>query len=214
MRTIIINGSPKGNSKKCNSMFFAREFVRNMENPCEIQCVANQDAKELAQYIKPFDTVLFILPLYIHAMPGILMDFIEFLEPTKDKSKSMGFIVQAGFIETSQERFLKAYFEGLTARLNYRYLGTVAKGEAAGIYMYPKMFKKVFRQLNRLGVEFERNHAFDRDIVKKMEKPYKLSKPMLILLTIVDKFGLANIGWHKKLKENNAFDKRLEKPFL
>lgn len=195
-------------------MFFAREFVRNMEEPCEIQCVGSRDAKELAEYVKQFDTILFILPLYIHAMPGILMDFIEVLEPATDKNKNMGFIVQAGFIETSQERFLKAYFEELTAQLNYRYLGTVAKGEAAGIYMYPKMFKKVFRLMNRLGVEFEKKHTFNREIIRKLEKPYKLSKPMLLLLNIVEKVGLANIGWHKKLKENNAFYKRLYKPFL
>ena len=97
----------------------------------------------------------------------------------------MGFIVQGGFIETAQERFLKAYFEDLTKRLNYRYLGTVAKGESAGVCMFPKMFKKLFKLLNQLGTEFEKQHAFDPEIVTKMEKPYELSKRMLFLLKMV-----------------------------
>lgn len=51
MSTIILNGSPKGNSKNSNSQIFAEEFVRNMKNPCEIKCIANVDFKELAQYV-------------------------------------------------------------------------------------------------------------------------------------------------------------------
>jgi len=126
----------------------------------------------------------------------------------------MGFIVQGGFIETAQERFLKAYFEDLTKRLNYRYLGTVAKGESAGVCMFPKMFKKLFKLLNQLGAEFEKQHAFDPEIVTKIEKTYVLSKRMLFLLKMIHPSKLDNIGWHKKLKENGAFDKRLDKPFL
>lgn len=214
MNTIILNGSPKGNSSNSNSKIFAEQFVSKMKNPCEIRCIANSDPEELAKYVKDFDAIIIIMPLYIHAMPGIVMKFIEKLEPAETEGKNLGFIIQAGFIETSQERFVERYFADLARRLNYNYLGTVSKGEAAGIYMYPKMFKKVLKAVADLGAAYEESHAFDKEIAKTLGKPYDLSKSMLRLLRLVSKLGLANIGWHKFLKKNNAMDKRLDTPFL
>ena len=214
MNTIILNGSPKGNSKNSNSRIFAQEFVRNMKNPCEITCIAGADHKELAQYVQGFDTIIFILPLYIHAMPGIMMKFIENIEPTTDEDKSIGFIVQARFMETAQHKYVEPYFADLAKQLNYRYLGTVSKGEAAAIYMFPKMFKKVLKAVADLGTAYEQTHAFDQVLVKKLGKPYDLPKFTLAILKIVDKIGLGNMGWHKMLKQNNAMANRLDKPFL
>ena len=214
MNKIILNGSPKGNSKKSNSRIFAKEFVKNMKSPCKIKCIAKNDPKELAQDVEKFDTIIIILPLYIHAMPGIVMKFIEELKPTTTEGKYIGFLVQAGFIETAQHKFLERYFEDLAKQLNYKYLGTVSKGEAAGIYMFPKMFKKVLKLISDLGVEYEKTHAFDKEIVNKLAQPYELSKFKLWFLRLVNIVGLGNVGWYKVLWENNALDKRLDKPFL
>jgi multimeric flavodoxin WrbA len=214
MNTIIINGSPKGNAKNSNSRIYAEEFVRNMQNPPEIRCLAGADYRQLAQYIQDFDTVIFIMPLYIHAMPGIVMKFIEVMEPLQTGHKYMGFIVQAGFMETSQHRYLEPYLADLTQQLGYTYLGTVSKGEAAGTYMYPHMFKKVFALLNDLGTAYEQTHAFDSDIVEKLSEPYELSGFKLGFLNLVTWLGLMNIGWHTKLRKNNAMKRRLDKPFL
>ena len=68
--------------------------------------------------------------------------------------------------------------------------------------------------MNQLGIELEKQYAFDPEIGAKLEKPYELSKSLLFLLKIVHLLKLDNIGWHKKLKENGAFDKSLDKPFL
>lgn len=214
MNTIILNGSPKANSKESNTRIFAETFVRNMKNPCEIKRIAMEDPEELAEYIKGFDTTILIMPLYIHAMPGTVMKFIEKLKPVAGEGKSIGFIIQAGFMETAQERFVARYFMDLAAQLNYNYLGTVSKGEAAGIYMYPKMFKKVLKSVAALGAAYEKTHAFDADIVKKLGTPYVIPKSTLRLLWFAGKLGLDNIGWHRELKKNNAFDKRLDRPYL
>lgn len=214
MKTLILNGSPKGSSKNSNSQIFAEEFIRNMKNPCEIKCIAKEDKKELKNYVKNYDALIFILPLYVHAMPGIVMKFIEEMETSTSEGKYLGFIIQAGFLETSQERFIERYFANLAKQLNYNYLGTVSKGEAAGTYMFPKMFKKVFKLLNDLGVEYEKTHTFNMDIVKKLGKPYEISKFQLALLNSLVLIGLDKIGWHKFLRENNALDKRLDKPYL
>lgn len=213
MKTIILNGSPKGNSKKSNSWLFAKEFVKYIKKPCEIRSIAQEDFEELAQYVTGFDSIIMILPLYIHAMPGIVMKFIEKLQPAAAGGKYIGFIVQAGFIETAQHKYVERYFESLAKQLNYNYLGTVSKGEAAAIYMYPKMFKKVLKLVADLGKKYEEEHVFDEEIVEKLAKPYELSKFKVWLLELVNKVGLGNIGWHKALKSNNALDKRLDRPF-
>lgn len=214
MNTIILNGSPKGNSKNSNTRIFTEEFVRNMKNPCEIKCISNSDPKELSKYVQGFDTIIIMLPLYIHAMPGIVMKFIERLEPATIEVKSIGFFVQAGFIETAQERFAERYFADLAKQLNYNYLGTVSKGGAAGIYMFPKMFRKVLKLTADLGMAYEEIHDFDKHIVKRLGKPYELSKFQLWVLELSNKVGLNNVCWHKMLRQNNALDKRLDRPFL
>jgi hypothetical protein len=213
MNTIILNGSPKLNPAESNTRIIAEAFIRNMENPIEIKRIAKESTEVLAKYVKNFDTIILIMPLYIHAMPGIVMKFIESLEPADKEGKSIGFIIQAGFMETAQERFVERYFENLSRQLNYKYLGTVSKGEAAAIYMYPKMFKKVLKLFSELGVEFEKSQSFDKDMVKKISTPYEIPKSTLRLLRLVNKLGLANIGWNNELKKNNAYNKRLARPF-
>lgn len=214
MKTIIINGSPKGNTQKSNTRIICREFVRNMKSPCKIKCICNSDSLELARYVEEFDTIIIVMPLYIHAMPGSLMEFIECLTPSTVEGRSLGFIIQAGFIETEQEKYVERYFEVLSKHLNYKYLGTVSKGEAAGIYMFPKMFKKVLKRFNELGRIYEETHTFDKKIVEQLGKPYRLSKSQIKLNQFLCDTGLNNIGWHRVLKRNNAFNKRLDRPYL
>ncbi|NCB42096.1 MAG: NAD(P)H dehydrogenase [Clostridia bacterium] len=213
MKTIILNGSPKGDSATCNSRIFAQTFVSRMKNPCEVKCIAGEDSHALAKYIEDFDALIIVLPLYIHAMPGIVMKLIEAMQPAKEEGKHIGFIIQAGFMETSQERFVAHYFADLARQLNYNYLGTVSKGQAAALYMYPKMFKKVLKLVADLGVVYEQTHSFDKAIAEKLGAPYDLSKGQLRLLNLANKTGLDNMFWHKILKQNNAFDKRLDRPF-
>lgn len=214
MKTLIINASPKGNAKNCNSRIISEKFVSGMTNPCEIRCIANEDMEKMALYMESFDTVIFVLPLYIHAMPGIMMEFIEHMQPAKHEGKSLGFIVQAGYIETSQHKYVERYFELLAKQLNYNYLGTVSKGEAAAIYMFPKMFKKVLKRFYELGVSFEKTGTFDKEIVAEFKSPYELTKFQAKKIQFFCDIGLNNIGWHSKLKKNNAFDKRLDTPFV
>ena len=49
------------------------------------------------------------------------MKFIEELEAATTEGKYIGFIIQAGFIETAQHKFLERYFEDMVEQLNYNY---------------------------------------------------------------------------------------------
>lgn len=214
MKTIILNGSPKKNTNISNTRIFAEAFVSKMENPCDIKSILRSDPKKLSQYVKNFDNIIFVIPLYIHAMPGIVMKLIEELEPAVSAGKSMGFIVQAGFIETAQHDYLEPYFAKLAEDLNYRYLGTVSKGQAAAVYTMPKMFGKVLRLVADLGKEYERSGTFDKKIVKILGVPHTIPKNQLYILNAINFFRFDNFFWNRELKKNNAFEKRYDRPFL
>lgn len=213
MRTLIINGSPK--SKNGNTEIFIKKFVKEMKTPYEICYVAKEDSLRIAKYVKEFDTIIMVMPLYVHAMPGIVMKLIECMEPASDVGKTMGFIVQSGFMESSQSKYLERYLSALTKNLNYTYLGTVIRGGSAGIYMMPKkMNKKLFEQLSTLGECFETNGTFNIETVKEMAKPNKLSKGKSKLMQFLSRIGLGDsMFWNMMLKKNNAHNRRLDKPF-
>lgn len=214
MRTLIINGSPKG--KKGNTEIFIQRFVKEMKNPYEICYAARVGRLEIDKYVKEFDTVILAMPLYVHAMPGIVMKMIECMEPTSDDGKAMGFIVQSGFMESSQSKYLERYLSALTRNLNYNYLGTVIRGGAAGTSMMPdQMNKKLFKQLGMLGQYFDKNGSFNIEIVKELAKPNRLSSCKSRMLQFLGRLGLGDtMFWNMMLKENNAFDKRFDKPFV
>jgi len=214
MSTIIINGSPKGQNG--NSEIFIKHFISGMKSPCEIRYIITEDHKTLAQYVKDFNTIIFVLPLYIHSMPGVTMRFIEWLEPAEpSENKSIGFILQGGFPESNQYKYAERYFASLSKELNRTYLGTAIKGNSAGIYMMPSfMTKKLFNSLKQLGEIYEQTHSFDKTIIEDFKKPYKLKGFELAKMKFAAKLGLNKVFWDKFLKENGAYDKNFDKPFL
>lgn len=213
MRTLVINGSPK--AKTGNTEVFIKQFTKGMKSPCEICYAAKADRLQLAEYMKQFDTVLVAMPLYIHAMPGIVMKLIECLEPSSDGGKAMGFIVQSGFMESAQSKYLERYLSALTKRLNYTYLGTVIKGGSAGTYMMPeRMNEKLFKQLRMLGEHFAINGSFHTEVKGELAKPMGLSKGRSRLLQFLSRLGLGDtIFWNMMLKNNNALNRTFDKPF-
>ena len=214
MSLLIINGSPKG--KNGNTEIFMNKFLQEIKTPYEISYAVKEDSIEIANYMKAFDTIIVVMPLYVHAMPGIVMKIIECMKPTSDSGKTIGFIVQSGFMESSQSKYLESYLSALTKRLNYVYLGTVIRGGSAGTYMMPeKMNEKLYSQLKILGEHFETKGSFHEETVKKLAKPYKLSKAKCKVLQSQSKIGLGDtMFWNMMLKQNKAYDKRFDKPFV
>ncbi len=48
MKTILLNGSPKGNVQSSGSYFLAKAFASGMKEPCEIRSVYKEDRWESA----------------------------------------------------------------------------------------------------------------------------------------------------------------------
>lgn len=213
MKTLIINGSPRG--KIGNTEIFIEKFIGKRKDFYHVCYAAKEESLNVAKYIKEFDTVLIFMPLYVHAMPGLMMKVIECMEPSLNIGEKMGFIVQSGFMESFQAEYLQRYLTSLTKNLNYTYLGTVIRGGSAGVSIMPdKMNKKLFKNLGILGEYFEKNGSFNIDVVKELGTPYKLSKGKCKLLQFFGKFGIGDtMFWNMMLKQNNAIDRRLDKPF-
>ena len=155
--------------------------------------------------------VVFAMPLYVHAMPSHVMAFIEKLQPS---SGSLGFIVQQGFPESSQSYYLEAYFENLTRRLQRDYLGTAIKGGLSGLLQQPakEQEKTLAPFVEMVGSVLENGQMSAPILAKLADKPY-MSKGMLFIFGLLSPTGLINSYWDGQLKQNNAFQRRFDRPY-
>ncbi len=213
MNTIILNGSPKGNKDNSGSYFLAKAFVSEMEQPCEIRSIAVENTTSLINYIKKFDHVIIITPNYIHAVPGIVLKFLEQLPPA-EHGQSFGLIIQSGYPESAESEIFCNYFTCLLRSLNYNCLGTVIKGECAGIALMPGSYKKLAKEFASFGREYEQQGVFSKKYIKSFAEPYKLSKSTVRYLNVLDKIGVTKIGWHAMQKKHGGYKNRLDQPFL
>lgn len=155
--------------------------------------------------------VLFVLPLYVHAMPSHVMAFLEMLHPSPG---SLGFIVQQGFPESSQSHFLEATFERLTQRLQRDYIGTAIKGGIEGFQLRPaKEQAKILAPFVELVGSVLESGQMSAPLLAQLADPEYLSKRMLFLFRLLAPTGLTNFYWDRQLKQNNAFKQRFDRPF-
>jgi len=175
-------------------------------------------------FIKLFqeaEQVLLAFPLYTDAMPAIVKTFIESLEPLcgKEGNPDIGFIVQSGFPEAIHSRYVERYLEKLATRLRCRYKGTVIRGmgeiirgEAIGA-VPGWMNKKLYKSFYELGKSLGKTGEFNEQIVRKLAKPERLTKFNFWVFKLL--YNITSIiYWNKMLKENNAFEKRFDKPYI
>ena len=219
MKLVIYNGSPR--KKKSNSRLLIEAFLRgysqHQNDNVEIHYLASLKKREQhLQACTAADVVLIIFPLYTDCMPGIVKEFLEKMAPlTKNTSKKFTFIVQSGFPESIHSEYIARYLEKYKKRLNGHYLGTAIKGGLEGIrIILPWMQNKTFRLFEDLGKSFGDKGIFEPSTLKKMAKPYKMPKARLMMFALFEKLGFANFYWDTMLKQNNAYEKRFDAPFL
>jgi hypothetical protein len=200
--------------EKCASYFLAKAFARQMSEPAEIIPLAGSDFDLVDSKVAQADCILFFFPNYVHAMPGLMKKYMEKMPAAADGNQALGFVVQAGYMETVEEAILLRYLEVFARQKGYRYLGSVAKGEAAGIGIFPEKFGKLADKFAAFGADFEAKGQFDPSSVKQFAKPYELSRPLAGLINFLNMVGLGNLGWNIFLKKNNAYEKRYDRPYL
>jgi hypothetical protein len=219
MKLIVFNGSPRG--KKSNTAIllehFLKGFMETEGNSYEFgYIVDNKDEEKLIEMFKDASNVILAFPLYTGCMPGIVKSFIESLKSLcgKQDNPSIGFVVQGGFPEAYQSRFVERYLKKLSKRLNCQYIGCVVKGGIETIRMMPQfMTKKIFNDFYELGKIYGRSGKFDEELFKKLAEPEHLSAWRRLFFRFARLTGMAHIYWNKQLKKNNAFEKRFDKPY-
>jgi hypothetical protein len=215
MKLTVFNGSPRG--KSSNTIVFMEHFLNGFTktegNTYEIAYL--NDVKDRDTFINLFreaECVILASPLYADAMPAVVKNFIESLEPLcqREGNPDIGFMVQSGFPEPEHSRYLERYYAKLAKRLGCRYKGTVIRGAGENIRVMPGLMNRgLYKAFYKLGEAFGKTGEFDKKMVANLAKPERLPKlKFWIVRTIGQK-----MYWDSMLKKNNAYEKRFDKPY-
>ena len=210
-KLVIYNGSPRRSGS--NSALILRNVTESLGEKVEIRDLKERDKwEEWAAAFQEEEHVLFFMPLYVHAMPSHVMAFMEKLQASKG---SISFFVQSGFPESSQSHYLEAYFEQLALRLGRIYLGTAIKGGMEGMQMRPPGGQaKIMEPLVKAIVALVFDGRFNPKDIHRLARPVRMGLLMKTIFRILAKFGLVNYFWDQQLKENQAFERRFEQPYV
>ena len=218
-KIVIYNGSPRG--KKGNSLRIVNQLVQGFK----AQGIAEEDilirhlidqkqhdawAADFHQHARH----MFVFPLYVHAMPGIVMKFFEKLAPSADGKTQLSFFVQSGFSEGFQSHYLRAFLCRLPKRLNCQYGGILIKGGMEGLQMQPdEANKKLYAKLQDLGAEYVAAGGMPEAEVAALASKVHLSSAVKFFFKVFKPTGLIHFYWNMQLKKNGAFEKRFDKPY-
>ena len=180
MHLVIINASPRVEAKS-NTARIVRSFVRGFEeggNTTEVWHLSDRKqwagAKEAYEKNK---NILFAIPLYVENVPGIMLEFLETLQPKKEAGTKMSFILQGGFAEASQLRCGEAYLELLPSYFNCEYNGTLIKGDNFGPAWMPEtVAEKMVVRYETMGKSFAQKGFFDKEEVNQFAGPEYFSE--------------------------------------
>ncbi|QOR34874.1 NAD(P)H-dependent oxidoreductase [Clostridium sp. 'deep sea'] len=212
MKTLLINGSPKG--KNSTTEKFISYFTRSFNE-------ANYDILRLNQCftydlnkLKSYTNIIFVMPLYIHAMPGLVMKFLERLPIFNDNELKVGFIIQYGFPEQMQASYLIRYFKNLSLRLNLNYIGTVLRGDAAGIQFMPdKKNQRLFNSLTSLGSKFIQHGSFDVALSKEIAESGEIIGVKKAILKLMYALKLDDFLIKSVFSDKEAYNMRFNQPY-
>ena len=155
MHLAVINASPRVEAKS-NTARIIRTFLKGFEkggNTAEVWHLSDKKQWESAkEAYEKNSNILFAIPLYVENIPGIMLEFLETLQPKKEAGTKMSFILQCGFAEASQLRCGEAYLEILPSYFNCEYNGTLIKGDNFAPAWLPekqanKMFDMIVEQM-------------------------------------------------------------------
>lgn len=209
-KLVIYSGSPR--RSRSNSGEILKKVSEALGDRVEIRDLKERDKwGEWSEAFKHERDVMFFVPLYVHAMPSHVVDFIERLEAS---AGSISFFIQSGFPESSQSHYLEAYFEQLALRLDRTYLGTAIKGGVEGMQMRTaeareKMIEPMVRAIDTLVSE----GRYNPKELQKLAVPVRFGLIVIGLFKLFARLGLVNSLWDKQLKENSAFERSFDRPY-
>jgi NAD(P)H-dependent FMN reductase len=216
MKLTIVNGSPRG--RKSNSDRILQWLLADIKDTVgfsyeKVYVVDIKERKSQIEILKSSDAIVVIFPLYTDCMPGITKDFFETMENNKKEfeGKAITFIVHSGFPEAIHSRAVEKYNEYFARLLKMKYLGTIIMGGSEALSAAPdNMFKKKIIYFKAIGQSIIQNKPLTAEDKVSIEKPELLPWYMLSIMKLT---SISDFFWNSKLKKNNAFDKRYDKPY-
>ncbi len=212
----VFNGSPRG--KKGNTPIMLNEFMKGFGGGSDNHhLIFRKDIDQQVEAFRQAECVWLGFPLYTDGMPALVKSFIEALEPLKGRENNppMGFLVQSGFPEGVHSRYVERYLEALASRIGSTYLGTIIKGNGEGTRLMPdKMNRKLFDGLNALGKNLAEKGELDTEIMREIASPEKYPWILGPLFRLFLKTKISHNYFDKLLVENNAYDRRNDRPLL
>ena len=211
MKTLIVNGSPNG--KNGNTEAVINHFMAGSGQTYPVRYVAYEPAEKISEELAQAETILLFMPLYVHAMPGIVMRLFEQMQQAK-RGQKIGFVIQQGFVETAQARFLKRYLEQFAQQMGFDDLGVVIMGDCAGMTLMPQMYKKIFAGLHQLGAGYGGHGTLDTKIAAQLGGMYEIPRYKANFFEFLHQSGINHIFWHRFWKENGVSKQQgLDRPF-
>ena len=215
-RLSLFNGSPRG--KRGNTPIFLREIARGFGGPNEsFDLVRLKETGPMVQAFAQAECVLFGFPLYTDSMPGIVMHFIEALQPLVGHKGNppLGFVVQSGFPEGLHSRYVERYLEKLADRLDSPYLGTVVKGNGEGVRLMPdEANRSLFLDLQAIGASLASKGCFDAGAVAAIATPERYPAILGPVFQVFLRLPAAHAYFDGMLKKNDTYEQRFARPFL
>lgn len=207
-KLIIYHGSLR---QKSNTTIMLNRVQEVLKDKVEVRYLKEtQHWERWAESFQSDEHVMFFMPLYVHAMPSHVKQFMEMLPASKG---TISFFVQSGFPESSQSHYLKAHVEQLSKRLGRVYLGTAIKGGMEGLQSRPPQGQ--IGMLNPIVALIEQlieTGTLNEVLVQKLSMPIRFNKPTIIAFNLFA-YKLLNAFWNSFLKSNQAYDRRFDQPY-
>lgn len=218
MSLIIFSCSPRPKKNSNTSAIvesFRDGFLSEGESDADVYYLyERKEWDNLRKAFKENTEIIFALPLFVECIPGLLMEFLESLEPKPNSAyvTKVGFILQSGFEEACQLRTCEKYLEQLPFHLNCEYSGTLIKGGMFGLSLASVSGrKKMLLPFFDMGKLYAKERVFDKTIVSKFAAPETYPK-IYNILTIIFK-PLNKIIWLFAAKKFGANDKLDARPY-
>lgn len=217
MKLAVYNGSPRGTNASSHKL--AQWSIRNskayegFESTIYLLNEPNNH-KTIAGEMENFDSFLFIFPLYVDSVPGIVKAFFEEAEYHKQAlaGKSVYFIIHSGFPELIHSRSVSRYVRYYTEKImDMRYMGTGIIGFSELIRQAPDQanYKKLMGTFY-LQEKINNNEPMGDTIQKAFGGKEKFNIVIRIAYRL---FPFKDLMWKREAKSRGAKNSIYARPY-
>lgn len=215
MELVIFSCSPRTESKSNTSSIvhaFKRGFEEISGNKAEVYNLTKRNQwKDYKEIFKNSNEIIFAMPLFVECIPGLLMEFLETLDPKEIPiDTNIAFILQGGFPEANQLRTCEKYLEKLPSYLNCNYKGTLIKGNMFALNLLEKSKEKNLEPFVEMGRVYGKKHCFEKEEVSKFAAPEFFDKKSIALIKL--SAPVSKLAWKHLAKMYDAKGDLNEKP--